>query len=108
MFVVCLVTLWSFDLLEPHSEILVIDPSVVLTTFLASHDGELDNEQLAILSDQFNTIVMAEAAAIFNDTGSVIINKSHMLAGGRDVTNEFAEIVVSRQQAEADQSGVSP
>lgn len=99
MFSVCLVTLWHFDLLKPPPETYVIDAKEVIRRFVEERGKDLDETEMVLAIQLIDQIVLHEAEKIHRSTGSIIINKNHMLAGGADVSHAFADLVIAAWDA---------
>ena len=91
--------LWYFGLLAAPPETYVIDARAVVRTFLEERGTEFTDEETQRAIASIDEIVLGEAARIYRETGSVIVNKTHMLAGGRDVTEDFARMIIAAWDA---------
>jgi len=88
--------LTMFGLLEPEKETLIVDAKQVVRIFVEERGEKLNDGQLTRAITLFDKLVNEEAQAIFAETGQPIINGKHMLAGGRDVSREFALRVIRK------------
>lgn len=95
VFVECTAILWANGLLEPRPETYVIDAKKVVRIFTEERGKDLSEEDMVKAISVIDQLVTAKAEEIYRDTGSVIVNKNHMLAGGKDVSNQFAALVIS-------------
>lgn len=80
---------------EPAS-VYVIDAGAVAKIFIERHGEEMAEEDFKQALVRFDRAVTEEAETIFQRTGIALVNKNHMLAGGVDVTADFAEQVMLR------------
>jgi hypothetical protein len=85
-----------FDLLEPEKETLVVDHREVVKIFVETRGLKLDDEQFSEAIRAIDDLADIEASRIFNQTGSVILNSNSVIAGGRDVTLQFAKRLIDR------------
>lgn len=99
VFAICLVTLWSFGLLDAKPETYVIDAKEVVRIFVAEEGKNLSEADMVTAIRLIDGIVLAQAEQIYRESGSVIINKNHMLAGGTDVSVAFALRVIAAWKA---------
>ena len=90
-------TLKYLGLMEPEvNGALIVDAKVVVRIFVETRGKDLDDEEMAAAIRSFDALVMAEAEAIYQGTGRAIINANHILAGGHDISEEFANRVIAR------------
>jgi hypothetical protein len=80
-------------------ETYVIDARAVVRIFLEERGTNFSDEETSLAIASIDEIVLGEAERIYRETGSVIVNKAHMLAGGRDVTEEFARMIIAAWDA---------
>ena len=76
--------------------LMVIDPKLVVERFVEERGIEMSDESFKDAILQLDAIVLAEAAAIHNARGAMLVNKDHVLAGGLDVSEAFSERVIAR------------
>ena len=98
-FILNLITLSAFGLLDPKPQTLVVDARQVVRIFVEKRGEELTDAELKGAILVFDQIVVDEATAIFNETGNIMINADHMLAGGVEVSALFADRVIARWDA---------
>jgi len=90
-------TLKYLGLMEPEvNGALIVDAKTVVRIFVETRGVDLDDEEMAAAIRSFDTLVMAEAEAIYQGTDRAIINANHILAGGHDISEEFARHVIAR------------
>lgn len=99
VFAVCLVTLWAFDLLDGPARTYVVDAKEVVRIFVEEEGKDLSEEEMVVAVRMIDSLVLGEAERIYRETGSIIINKNHMLAGGVDVSSQLAMQVIAAWQA---------
>ncbi len=79
---------------------LIVDAKAVVRVFIEQRGVNLDEAQMSDAIKQFDRLVMAEAESIYQRTGRPIINANHILAGGIDISDQFASRVIARWDAE--------
>lgn len=89
-------TLNFFGLLDPAPKTLIIDANKVVKIFIEERGNSFSDEQLKNAILVFDEIVTAQANRIHQETGNVIVNGNHILAGGQDVSVEFAQRVIEQ------------
>ena len=94
-----LLVLMQLGLLKPAPEMFVVDAQSVARAFLDARGAEMSDEDLAAAILVFDSLVMAEAEALHQSSGIILVNKSHVLAGAADVSAPFAERVLARWDA---------
>jgi len=82
--------------LNPVQDPLIIDAKTVVRIFTEERGEALSEEDFKRAIREFDRIVMAEAELLYLKTGRPIINATHMLAGGIDVSDDFARHVIAR------------
>ena len=80
-------------------ETYVIDARAIVRIFLEERGANFSDEETSRAIASIDEIVLGEAERIYRETGSVIVNKTHMLAGGRDVTEDFARMIIAAWDA---------
>lgn len=83
-------------LLEPEKEALIVDNRGVVKIFVEKRGENLSDEQFKQAIRSIDTLANIEAQKIYNQTGSTIFSANSVIAGGRDVTAQFAERIISR------------
>lgn len=92
-------TLQSLGLLEPRPETLFINTDTVVKVFVEEATLGMEVEEISKVMPLVNEIMYAEADAIWRETGSVLINSKVVIAGGHDVSEQFADRVLQRWKA---------
>ena len=95
MFLVAVATQHLMADRAPNS-LLVIDPKLVVKRFVEERGNEMSDATFKDAILQLDAIVLAEAAAIHNARGAMLVNKDHVLAGGLDVSEAFSDRVIAR------------
>ena len=95
MFLVAVATQHLMADRAPNS-LLVIDPKLVVKRFVEERGNEMSDATFKDAILQLDAIVLAEAAAIHDARGAMLVNKDHVLAGGVDVSVAFADRVIAR------------
>lgn len=93
------VTTFLIGVFSNERETLMIDAKQVVKVFTQERGLSLTEEEMSVAILEFDALVMAEAQKIHDQTGAVIINSNHMLAGGRDVSVPFAHNVIAAWDA---------
>lgn len=99
VFAICLVTLWWFGLLHGPARTYVVDAKEVVRIFVDEEGKDLSKEEMILAVGVIDSLVLSEAERIYRESGSIIINKNHMLAGGVDVSSQLAMQVISAWKA---------
>jgi hypothetical protein len=99
VFAIFLVTLWWFGLLDGPARTYVVDAKEVVRIFVEEEGKNLTEEEMAAAVRVIDGLVLGEAERIYVETGSIIINKNHMLAGGVDVSSQLASQVIAAWRA---------
>lgn len=99
VFAICLVTLWWFGLLDGPARAYVVDAKEVVRIFVEEEGKNLSEEEMVAAIRVIDGLVLGEAERIYRESGSVIINKNHMLAGGVDVSSQLAMQVIAAWKA---------
>lgn len=92
-------TLQVLGLLEPRRETLFVNTDMVVKVFVEEATIGMDVEEIGKAMPLVNEIMLAEADAIYRETGNVLINAKVVIAGGHDVSEEFAQRVIQRWNA---------
>ena len=79
---------------------LIVDAKAVVRIFIDERGVNLDEDQMKEAIKDFDRMVMEEAESIYQSTGRAIINANHILAGGIDISDQFATRVIARWDAE--------
>ncbi|MDG1432016.1 MAG: hypothetical protein P8L68_19335 [Paracoccaceae bacterium] len=79
----------------PH-QTLIVDAKAVVRIFIEERGQHLSEEALRDAIRDFDRLVMAEAQAIHAETGALLINANHILAGGIEISDAFAARVIAR------------
>lgn len=98
--IINLSVLQFFGLLERRDEAFVVDAPTVARIFIEERGKDMGDDEMKEAIRQFDALVIAEANAIYTATGQPLVNKAHMLAGGRDVSAEFAARVIRAWDAQ--------
>jgi len=85
---------------QPENGALIVDAKAVVRIFVDQRGVNLDEAQMKDAIKEFDRLVMAEAESIYQETGRAIINANHILAGGIDISDQFAARVIARWDAE--------
>jgi hypothetical protein len=99
VFAICLVTLWWFGLLDGPARTYVVDAKEVVRIFVEEEGKNLSEEEMIVAVRVIDSLVLGEAERIYRESGSIIINKNHMLAGGIDVSSQLAMQVIAAWKA---------
>ena len=91
-----LMVLFQLGLLEPAPEMFVVDAGEVARALLEGRGDAMSNDELASAILVFDSLVMAEAQALHQESGIILVNKAHVLAGAPDVSEQFAARVLHR------------
>ena len=94
-----LAVLMQLGLLAPPQKMFVVDAGAVARAFLEGRGAAMSDEELAAAILVFDSLVMAEAQALHQQSGVILVNKSHVLAGAEDVSGTFAGRVLARWDA---------
>jgi len=79
---------------------LIVDAKSVVRIFIEERGVNLEEDQMGDAIGAFDRLVMEEAESIYQATGRPIINANHILAGGIDISDQFATRVIARWDAE--------
>lgn len=82
--------------LDRPGEVLIVDAKSVVRIFVEERGQHLSEEALRDAIRDFDRLVMEEAQAIHAQTGALLINANHVLAGGVDISRNFAVRVIDR------------
>lgn len=88
--------LQATGLLKPKQEPLFVNTDVVLKIFVEEATEGMDVGAIGNAMPELNEIMIAEANAIYAETGNVLLNAKTVLAGGNDISEAFAARVVRR------------
>ena len=80
---------------KPDNSALIVDAKTVVRIFIETRGKDLDEGEMAAAIRTFDALVMSEAEAIYQNTGRAIVNANHILAGGIDISEEFAGLVIA-------------
>lgn len=75
---------------------LSVDPKALVRIFIEERGQYLDEAELRDAIRTFDRLVMEEAQALHTQTGALLINVTHVLAGGADISAPFAARVIAR------------
>lgn len=92
-------TLAMSGALRPQPETLIVNAKKVVKIFVEKRGVNLSETDMARAIKEFDGLVVSEAERIHAQTGAVILNANHILAGGRDVSEPFADQVIARWDA---------
>lgn len=93
-------TLKYLGLMEPEViGALIVDAKVVVRIFVETRGVDLNEDEMKQAIRDFDRLVIAQADEIYLSTGRAIINANHILAGGHDISEEFARHVIARWDA---------
>lgn len=93
-------TLKYLGLMEPQDNgALIVDAKTVVRIFVETRGVDLSEEEMKQAILDFDRLVIAQADEIYLSTGRAIINANHILAGGHDISEEFARHVIARWDA---------
>lgn len=98
-----LLVLMQLGLLTPPQKMFVVDAGEVARAFLVGRGEAMSDEELAAAILVFDGLVMAEAQALHQQSGVILVNKAHVLVGAEDVSRVFAGRVLARWDALNDQ-----
>ena len=85
---------------QQETGVLIVDAKTVVRIFIETRGVNLDEDQMSDAIKAFDRLVMEEAESIYQGTGRAIINANHILAGGIDISDQFAERVIARWDGE--------
>ena len=89
-------TLKQLGLLDGPNQVLIVDAKAVVRIFVQERGQHLSEEALREAIRTFDQLVMDEAQALHAQTGALLINANHILAGGVEISEGFAARVISR------------
>lgn len=89
-------TLKQLGLLDGPDQALIVDAKAVVRIFIEERGQHLSEEALRIAIQDFDRLVMAEARDLHAETGALLINANHILAGGIEISDAFATRVIAR------------
>lgn len=92
-------TLKQLGHLDGPSQVLIVDAKAVVRIFVEERGQHLSEEALRDAIRNFDQLVMEEAQALHAQTGALLINANHVLAGGVEISEGFAARVISRWDA---------
>lgn len=98
-----LAVLMQLGLLTSPQKMFAVDAGEVARAFLEGRGEAMSDEELAAAILVFDSLVMAEAQALHQQSGVILVNKAHVLAGAEDVSGPFAGRVLARWDALNDQ-----
>jgi len=96
IFLINLLTLQTLGLLEPKRETWFVNTDTVVKLFVEEATIGMDVEDIGKAMPLVNQIMLAEADAVYRETGNVLINAKVVIAGGYDVSEAFAHRVIER------------
>jgi hypothetical protein len=79
-----------------HSQVLFINPDHVLKIFVEERTEGWETDQIADAMKPLDAIWRDEANLLHRETGFPILNGRHVLVGGNDVSEQFAQRVLKR------------
>ncbi|MDP7152381.1 MAG: hypothetical protein QGI08_15960 [Paracoccaceae bacterium] len=82
--------------LDRPEEVLIVDAKSVVRVFIEERGQHLSEDALRDAIRTFDRLVMEEAQVLHTQTGALLINANHVLAGGVDISHEFAARVIAR------------
>ena len=85
--------------LDRPEEVLIVDAKSVVRIFVEERGQHLSEEALRDAIRRFDRLVMEEAQVLHTQTGALLINANHILAGGVEISEAFAARVISRWDA---------
>lgn len=85
--------------LDRPEEVLIVDAKSVVRIFVEERGQHLAEDALRDAIRTFDHLVMEEAQALHAQTGALLINANHILAGGAEISEAFAARVISRWDA---------
>lgn len=89
-------TLKQLGHLDGPSQTLIVDAKAVVRIFIEERGQHLREDALRDAIREFDRLVMAEAEALHSETGALLINANHILAGGIEISDAFAARVIAR------------
>lgn len=90
-------TLQYFGLMEPQENgALIVDAKTVVRIFVETRGVDLEEDEMKEAIRVFDRLVIDQADEIYQSTGRAIVNANHILAGGHDISEEFAQHVIER------------
>lgn len=89
-------TLKQLGLLDGPNQTLIVDAKAVVRIFIEERGQHLSEEALRDAIREFDRLVMAEARDLHAETGALLINANHILAGGIEISDAFAARVITR------------
>lgn len=89
-------TLKQLGLLNGPNQILMVDANAVVRIFIEERGQHLSEEALRDAIRDFDRLVMSEAQDIHAETGALLLNANHILAGGVEISDAFAARVIAR------------
>ena len=89
-------TLKQLGLLDGPNQVLSVDAKAMVRIFIEERGKHLSEEALRDAIREFDHLVMAEAQALHSETGALLINANHILAGGVEISDAFAARVIAR------------
>ncbi len=92
-------TLQALGLLKPPRETFFVNTDMVLKVFVEEATEGMDVAAIGEAMPKLNELMLAEADAIYAETGNVLLNAKVVIAGGRDVSDAFAQRVIERWNA---------
>lgn len=88
-----------FNVFAPKAEMLIVDAKQVVRIFVDERGNDLSEEDMRVAIKEFDALVIGLASDIYQQSGSLIINSNHVLAGGRDISDEFGRAVIAQWDA---------
>ena len=85
--------------LDRPAEVLIVDAKSVVRIFVEERGQHLSEDALRDAIRDFDRLVMEEAQVLHVQTGALLINANHVLAGGVDISHGFAARVIARWDA---------
>jgi len=79
---------------------LIVDAKTVVRIFIETRGVNLNEDQMSDAIKAFDRLVMDEAESLYQGTGRAIINANHILAGGINISDQFAQRVIARWDGE--------
>lgn len=92
-------TLKQLGHLDGPSQVLIVDAKAVVRIFVEERGQHMSEDALRNAIRAFDQLVMDEAQALHAQTGSLLLNANHILAGGVEISEGFAARVISRWDA---------
>lgn len=85
--------------IETPAQTLIVDPKAIVRIFIEERGQYLDEADLRDAIRAFDRLVMEEAQALHTHSGALLVNATHILAGGVDISAPFATRVIARWDA---------